>query len=119
MPSNNCHKCHRDWEAGGKPRPGFKETCLNCGAYLHSCKNCRFHRPSMHNQCYIPNTEWVGDRAGANFCEEFEFAMTDPAAGDGETAREAAKPSFEALFGNNSEAGQAPPPSGFDDLFKD
>ena len=118
MPSRNCHKCHTDWESGDKRQPGFKETCVKCNAYLHCCKNCRFQRPSAHNQCYIPNTEWVGDRAGANFCEEFEFARTDPASGKIETSSESARTALDALFGNGDTAEEAENRSGFDDLFK-
>jgi hypothetical protein len=72
----------------------------------------------MHNQCYIPNTEWVGDRSGANYCEEFEFAMTDPAAGKAASKIEGARTALDALFGDGEPAGGNRPPSGFDDLFK-
>lgn len=118
MPSKNCHKCHTDWESGDKRQPGFKETCLKCNAYLHCCRNCKHHRPSAHNQCYIPNTEWVGDRAGANFCEEFEFAMTDAATGEGPPAGEGVRTALDTLFGNDDASEEDRPPSGFDDLFK-
>lgn len=68
-----CHRCGTPW-ISEKRQPGVKELCLKCSAYLHSCLNCRFHRPKAHNECYIPDTEWVADRAGANFCDQFEFA---------------------------------------------
>ena len=118
MSSRNCHKCRTDWESGDKRQPGFKETCVKCNAYLHCCRNCRFHRPSAHNQCYIPNTEWVGDRAGANFCEEFEFSITDPATGESTSAREDVRTTLDALFGDGGSAEEGERPSGFDDLFK-
>ena len=72
MDAHYCHKCNTPWE-NDKRSPGFKETCSGCGAYLHCCKNCRFHVPTAHNQCYIPDTEYVVNRAGLNFCEEFAF----------------------------------------------
>jgi hypothetical protein len=118
MPLKKCHKCHTDWESGDKRQPGFKETCVGCNAYLHCCRNCRFHRPSAHNQCYIPNTEWVGDRSGANFCEEFEFKLSDPATGETIPAREDAKTALDTLFGNLGSTKQDDRPSGFDDLFR-
>ena len=51
----------------------MKEFCEECSAYLHCCLNCRFHDPSVHNECAIPTTDWVGDKEGANFCDEFVF----------------------------------------------
>ena len=118
MASKNCHKCRTDWEPGERLQPAFKETCVRCNAYLHCCKNCRHRRPSMHNQCYIPNTEWVGDRAGANFCEEFEFATTDPAAAETTPAGEGARAALDALFGRDGVSEEEQRPTGFDDLFK-
>ncbi len=118
MVSKNCHKCHTEWVPGERSQPAFKETCAKCIAYLHCCRNCRHHRPSMHNQCYIPNTEWVGDRAGANFCEEFEFNLTDPAASEPVPARETARDALDALFGEGGPSEEAERPSGFDGLFK-
>ncbi len=73
----------------------------------------------MHNQCYIPNTEWVGDRSGANFCEEFEFAATDPATGEGSPASEGVRQALDALFGNGEAPAEEKRPSGFDDLFRE
>ena len=51
----------------------FRDTCPSCQAYLHCCLNCRLYSPGAHNHCLSPTTEYVGDVAGANFCEEFEF----------------------------------------------
>ena len=115
-----CHKCGKEWVAE-KRQPGPKDSCDACTAYLHCCKNCRFHDPTVHNQCRIPNTEWVGDRAGLNYCDEFEFAEASGAAGatgkadkardalgalfgeavEGtDTTRDGAKSSFDKLFGD-------------------
>ena len=109
-----CHKCTKEWVSSLR-QPAVKEVCEGCNAYLHCCLNCRFRDPGKHNQCAIPNTDWVGDRAGCNFCDEFEFKDTEPGAeagggnvqaqqafndlfGDGEAP--SAKPSFDDLFGN-------------------
>ena len=72
-----CHKCGQEW-AGDRPRPGYAESCVTCQAYLHACKNCRFHDPGAHNQCRVPGTEMVRDRAGMNYCDAFEFRVTAP-----------------------------------------
>ena len=74
---------------------GFRATCPQCQAYLHCCLNCRLYSPSSHNHCLSPTTEYVGDVAGANFCEEFEFTALRRA---GETAPSARK-KFDDLFG--------------------
>ena len=109
-----CHLCGAVWQ-GAAAQPGFKETCAGCGAYVHCCLNCRFRNPSLHNQCAIPETDWVGDRKPLNFCEQFEFARRTEAGaapGDGGAARDR----FGALFGDGT-AAEPPRPKGFDDLF--
>ena len=111
MVSFFCHKCSAPWEAV-KRQPGFKETCTNCGVYLHCCKNCRFHTPSAHNQCYIPNTEYVTDRKGLNFCEEFEFRRGSLKS-DTDTDKQQARDTLDNLFGNDNT-----PAESFDDLFE-
>jgi len=108
-----CHKCNTPWESD-KRQPGFKETCAGCGAYLHCCKNCRYHAPSAHNQCYIPNTEYVADRAGLNFCEEFEFREGPVKSNVNTKKQEEVRNKLDALFGGDDEK-----PVSFDDLFKE
>jgi len=110
-----CHKCDAEW-AGEKRVPGFKEYCENCSAYLHCCLNCRFHDPAYHNQCQIPNTDWVGNKSGLNFCDEFEFADTD-ATRSNRTGEEKGKKDFSALFGDSET--DIPKTPGLDDLFGD
>ncbi len=112
-----CHRCGTEW-VSDKRQPGVKETCVKCGAYLHCCLNCRFHDPHAHNECYIPNTEWVGDRKGANFCDEFEFRDTQPGEDENhsEVKREKARKALEALLGDAGATGSKP--KSLDDLFK-
>lgn len=111
-----CHACGREWTAA-KRQPGVKECCEGCGAYLHCCLNCTYHQPSAHNECYIPNTEWVGDRVKCNFCDEFSFADAEEAPRKkADTGK--AKSAFDNLFGDN--AGHQDKPegrTGFDKLF--
>lgn len=112
-----CHKCGKEW-VSDKRVPGVKEFCSGCTAYLHCCRNCRFHDPHAHNQCHIPNTEWVGDRAGCNFCDEFEFKDTDGDAASDKGKLEKTRDALNTLFGEtttrNDEGRDA-----FDKLFGD
>jgi len=45
--------------------------CPNCGAYLHSCVNCKFYSPGSHNDCREPQADLVSDKKSSNFCEYF------------------------------------------------
>ncbi|MBW7865680.1 MAG: hypothetical protein GX580_17165 [Candidatus Hydrogenedens sp.] len=112
-----CHRCGTPWK-GARPVPGFKETCPQCDAWLHCCLNCRFHTLSAHNQCAVPNTDWVGDRKGLNFCDDFEFVLRTPKdAGGGEDKAAGVRRSLDALLGQGENA-DPPKPSSFDDLFR-
>lgn len=111
-----CHRCGKEWESE-KKLPAVKETCPHCSAYLHCCLNCRFHEPHAHNQCHIPGTEWVGDRAGCNFCDEFEFADTELDTRDGQK-KKSARDAFSGLFGeDDKKTGEGR--DAFDKLFGD
>lgn len=107
-----CHQCEMEWE-DEKRAPGAKELCPSCAAYLHCCLNCRHHDRHAHNQCRIPNTDWVTDRKGPNFCDEFEFRAR-AAPGPANAARDA-KDAFGQLFGDSPSDDSG---LGFDDLFK-
>ena len=97
-PMKKCHACGHPW-VSEKKSPGVKEYCERCYAYLHCCRNCRFYNPAFHNECAIPNTEWVSDKTGANFCDEFEFRDSDDEVRNKDTRNDALK-NFEKLFGN-------------------
>jgi hypothetical protein len=85
-----CHECG----ATITEAVGFRDTCPQCQAYLHCCRNCRLYSPSAHNHCLSSTTDFVRDVAAANFCEEFDF--TARARKDEGTA---AKDRFDQLFG--------------------
>ncbi len=104
-----CHHCGAPWP-GPAPRPGFRETCPQCGAYWHCCLNCRFHDPHAHNQCRIPTTEWVADRRKFNFCDDFAFR--EPA-GAGAARQDEARRRALNLLGEPE-----PPRPSFEDLFR-
>ena len=60
--------------------------CPRCDAHLHVCLQCRFHEPTLHNQCLEPEAEPVRERDKANFCEFFALAGAR-AGGKSEPAR--------------------------------
>lgn len=109
-----CHKCRKEWTSV-KKQPGVKEVCEGCNAYLHCCMNCRFHDKSKHNECAIPTTEWVGDRQGCNFCDEFEFADAKLETGRHEQ-KEKAQSAFRGLFDSSDDETDSAP-TDFDKLF--
>lgn len=84
----HCFNCQAPWESTLR-QPAVKETCGQCGAYLHCCKNCRFHRKGYPNACYIPDTEKIADKNRANFCDEFEFRPASTTATEAAPARDA------------------------------
>lgn len=96
-----CYKCGTEWDSE-KNHPGAKECCDECSAYLHSCRNCRFHDPRAHNQCSILNSEWVHSKDGPNFCGDFEFVLGKRERRD-TGARKKARAGFDALFGEEGQ----------------
>jgi len=111
-----CHSCGLEW-VSEKKQPAVKESCEDCGAYLHCCLNCRFYDEHVHNKCAIPTTEWVGDRAGCNFCDEFTFADTRAKTRTGDK-RAQARDAFTGLLEGKG-AGDETAADDFDKLFGD
>jgi len=112
-----CHRCKREW-VSEKKQPAVKEFCENCTAYLHCCLNCRFYDEHAHNKCRIPTTDWVGDRAGCNFCDEFDFADADTDSKES-GADDNARKALHGLFGDADEKPAPKGVGGFDKLFSD
>ena len=69
-----CYHCGFDVPLDRKP--GRQDTCPQCDAYLHCCRNCRFYEVKAHHQCREPQAEWVSAKEMGNFCDYFE-AKTD------------------------------------------
>jgi hypothetical protein len=65
-----CWKCKKKIELP-EGKIGFRAVCENCGSDLHACKNCKYFSPGKPNDCTYPDTLYVSDREGNNFCEEF------------------------------------------------
>ncbi|RMF61862.1 MAG: hypothetical protein D6743_12975 [Calditrichaeota bacterium] len=89
----SCYACGTKLSFSQKPRR--EETCPNCHAYVHCCRNCRFYDPGAHNQCREPQAEWVKDKEMANFCAFFEFRGGGE---KGSTRREEARKKLDELF---------------------
>ena len=63
-----CWQCQQPLEAADFGREG---ECPQCRRQTHACRNCRFHRPGIHNDCQEPIAEAVVDKTRANFCDYF------------------------------------------------
>jgi hypothetical protein len=91
-----CWKCGHHWE--GDSQPGRGDTCPGCDFDLKVCMNCRFHDAQYRNECRIPETEPVPDRARSNFCGQFEVAP-DLESGSSDNRSSEARKRFDDLFG--------------------
>ncbi len=91
---HQCYKCEEDLVF--EVKIGRLDTCPNCGAYLHSCRNCRFWSVGAHNQCTENQGEFIRDREAANFCNWFQFRVVGE---DNSKELDDAKAKLNALFG--------------------
>ncbi|KPJ89206.1 MAG: hypothetical protein AMS17_02870 [Spirochaetes bacterium DG_61] len=71
--------------------------CPHCGAYLHSCVNCRFYSTGSHNDCREPQAEYVSNKRGSNFCEFFTPSETEENA-DNQGSKKITRERFDNLF---------------------
>ncbi len=72
----HCYSCQAEINLDG--RPSRKDTCPQCAAYLHCCRNCRFYDVNAHHQCREPQAEFVQDKEFGNLCDCFEMATVAP-----------------------------------------
>jgi len=89
----HCWKCGAALEEPFLKKLSFRATCDKCLAGLHCCNNCTHHKIGYANECMIPDTEYVSDRAANNFCEEFSLLGKAPQPKDNN-----AKKRFDDLF---------------------
>lgn len=68
-----CWHCGTDLPDPPMGKLSFREACDKCNAALHCCKNCRYYKPGLPNDCVVPGTEWVANREAINFCEDFKL----------------------------------------------
>ncbi len=101
-----CHQCGEPYRE--KVSPGFRETCLQCGAALHCCANCRFYDANARPWCREPQAreEMPGDAVVDNRCSFFLFGERD--AGAAERARKA-REGLAGLFGEQPAEPQEKP----------
>lgn len=92
-----CHACGAEWTE--KHEPGRGENCLECGADMYCCLNCRLYDPMKSGSCSSRTTDPPSDKAAANSCEE--FLMADRPAGTvppPQARREELKKKWDGLF---------------------
>lgn len=93
----------------------FRATCDYCQAALHCCKNCKFYHPGKPNECEVPRTTYIPDRAKANLCEEYRLrkpATLTPTKNISDIEKQ--------LFGETkAEISDLQPKDKFNSLFKD
>lgn len=92
-----CWKCSATVDLAPRSRVSRNDSCDHCQTDLHACKNCRFHDPTVHNQCRETQAEWVSDRERANFCDYFAPSETRGGASPETTAPDA-RSAFDSLF---------------------
>jgi len=95
-----CAKCGKALPEG--IRIGFRDTCPDCSAELHTCRMCRFYKPGAHYDCAETVEYPVVDKEKANFCEWFSIqlkfsGMPASGAASGSSA-DSAKAAFDKLF---------------------
>lgn len=93
-PVHACYKCEEELVFDVKI--GRRDVCPNCASYLHSCFNCEFWDPNVHNECRENQGDFIRDRAQGNFCLYFTFRQKKE---DNRSAEDEAKAKLNALFG--------------------
>jgi hypothetical protein len=96
--TRHCHRC--GWEWSLRAAPGRSETCPSCRADLKVCLNCAFFDLRAAHQCRERRAEPVEDKATANFCEYFEFALRDFRAAAPDSREDSARDSLKRLLGD-------------------
>jgi hypothetical protein len=92
--SGYCWHCHSPLGPLDFSREG---TCPHCGRQTHVCRNCRFYRPGLSNDCQEPVAEHVADKTRANFCDYFTPNPAPLEAGSDSSADDL-RAAAEALF---------------------
>lgn len=79
--SGTCWHCGQALSAADY---GREDQCPQCRRDTHVCRNCRFYRPGISNDCQEPIADHVADKTRANFCDY--FAPNPQAGGDAAAA---------------------------------
>ena len=89
---------------GKRLPPGMDDVtsdtqCPECGADLHTCKNCAFFNPGVRFECEQPVTSRVTPKDKRNVCEYFEIRSTvERETSSGGLSPSDARQAFENLF---------------------
>lgn len=94
-----------------------RETCTQCHAELHTCRQCLHFDPAVSDQCREDRAEQVREKDRANFCDYFALNSTPQRAGEKTSD---VSPELAALFGLPADGADHTPSSNpLDALFKD
>ena len=76
------------------------DTCKNCRADLHTCRNCKFFDPGAPNECLKKIEERVESKNTRNFCSYFKPKVLVEKAIESKkpSSRDNARKAFEDLF---------------------
>ena len=88
-----CYHCGTYQEESALHKISFRAECIQCGASLHSCVNCRYYKEGMPNDCEIAEVENVRNKEAMNFCEFFQSSQNI-----GGVKKNAGKERFDDLF---------------------
>jgi hypothetical protein len=83
---------------GSPERVGRRDTCPQCHADLHVCRQCRFYEPHAADGCREPQAERVVDKARSNFCDYFAVAEVRVTAAASTPGGGSAREALERLF---------------------
>ena len=93
-----CHSCGAQIQMLPGQKISRLETCGQCDADLHCCRNCRLMDPGKHNQCSEPQAEWVSDKDRANYCDYFEPRTSIDLVQRSGAGADSTRDAFDALF---------------------
>ena len=97
----SCFKCGKQIDV--PERVMTRDTCPNCDADLHCCRNCRFYDTGKHNECAETQAEWVRDKEASNYCDYFQPnpVLLAKGSGPGAGKQDDARNRFDSLFKNS------------------
>ncbi len=90
----SCFACHKVNTVFDKV--GYRAEC-DCGADLHSCKNCQFYDAKAYNSCREPTAEFIQEKERANYCDHYK-PRAKAGAGPAGPAKDDLRAKAEALF---------------------
>jgi hypothetical protein len=91
-----CQVCGREVVVLGAI--GRRDTCEECGADLHACRQCEFYDVYAADQCREPSADKVADKEAGNFCDFFRLSRGTPTGRPAEDPAAEARRKLEELF---------------------